>query len=98
MCSSSTKSTRWWETRAAHFEEAYRDAWMPMLAEGSDARLLWYFDHAHGSGPAYRVVTVTGVEDGSAVAPAGGADGHRGSADVGPSPRRTPARVTRAAS
>ncbi len=52
-------------TRAAHFEEAYRDAWMPMLAEGSDARLLWYFDHAHGSGPAYRVVTVTGVEDGS---------------------------------
>ena len=28
--------------------------------------LLWYFDHAHGSGPAYRVVTVTGVEDGAA--------------------------------
>jgi hypothetical protein len=52
-------------TDAARFEEAYRDGWMPMLAKGPDARLLWYFDHAHGSGPAYRVVTVTGVEDGA---------------------------------
>ena len=51
---------------AERFEGAYRDGWMPMLAEGPDARLLWYFDHAHGSGPAYRVVTVTGVEDGAA--------------------------------
>ncbi len=52
-------------TGAADFEEAYRDGWMPMLARGSDARLLWYFDHAHGSGPAYHAVTVTGVEDGA---------------------------------
>ena len=52
--------------RAADFEDAYRDGWMPMLAKGSDARLLWYFDLAHGSGLAYRVVTVTGVEDGAA--------------------------------
>jgi hypothetical protein len=52
--------------QADRFEEAYRHGWMPMLAEGSDARLLWYFDHAHGSGPAYRVVTVTGVADGDA--------------------------------
>jgi hypothetical protein len=51
---------------AAGFEDAYRDGWMPMLAKSSDARLLWYFDHAHGSGPAYRVVTVTAVEDGAA--------------------------------
>ena len=29
----------------------YRDGWMPMLAEGDDARLLWYMNHAHGSGP-----------------------------------------------
>jgi hypothetical protein len=52
--------------RADQFEDAYRHGWMPMLAEGTDARLLWYFDHAHGSGPAYRVVTVTGVADGAA--------------------------------
>ncbi len=41
---------------------------MPRLAEGSDARLAWYFDLAHGSGLAYRVVTVTAVEDGAAYA------------------------------
>jgi hypothetical protein len=52
--------------RAADFEDAYREGWMPALAKGSDARLLWYFDLAHGSGLAYRVVTVTGVEDGAA--------------------------------
>ncbi len=37
---------------------------MPRLAEGDDARLAWYFDLAHGSGLAYRVVTVTAVRTG----------------------------------
>ncbi len=48
------------------FEAAFRDGWMPMLAAGDDARLLWYTNHAHGSGPAYTVVTVTAVRDGTA--------------------------------
>src|SRR5512133_2981123 len=48
------------------FEAAFRDGWMPMLAAGDDARLLWYVNHAHGSGPAYTVVTVTAVRDGAA--------------------------------
>jgi hypothetical protein len=48
------------------FEAAYRDGWMPMLAEGDDARLLWYANHAHGSGRSYNVVTITGVRDGEA--------------------------------
>ena len=39
---------------------------MPTLAAGDDARLLWYTNHAHGSGPAYNVVTVTAVRDGTA--------------------------------
>jgi len=52
--------------RAAAFESAYRDDWMPRLAEGDEARLAWYFDLAHGSGLAYRVVTVTAVADGAA--------------------------------
>ena len=52
--------------RAAEFEDAYRSGWMPELAQGSDARLLWYFDLAHGSGLAYRAVTVTAVRDGAA--------------------------------
>lgn len=51
---------------AADFEAAYRDDWMPRLAEGDDARLAWYFDLAHGSGLAYRVVTITAVADGAA--------------------------------
>ncbi len=55
-------------TRAAAFEAAYRHGWMPLLAEGSEARLAWYFDLAHGSGLAYRVVTVTAVRDGAAYA------------------------------
>jgi hypothetical protein len=39
---------------------------MPILAEGSEARLAWYLDLAHGSGLAYRVVTITAVRDGAA--------------------------------
>jgi len=48
------------------FEAAFREGWMPMLAEGDDARLLWYADQAQGSGPAYTVVTVTAIRDGAA--------------------------------
>jgi hypothetical protein len=48
------------------FEAAYRDGWMPMLAKDDDARLLWYMNHAHGSGVSYQVVTITAVRDGAA--------------------------------
>ena len=48
------------------FEAAFREGWMPTVATGNDARLLWYANHAHGSGPAYTVVTVTAVRDGPA--------------------------------
>jgi hypothetical protein len=48
------------------FEAAFRDGWMPTLGAGDEARLLWYANHAHGSGPAYTVVTVTAVRDGAA--------------------------------
>lgn len=48
------------------FEAMYRDGWMPMLAEGDDARLLWYTNHAHGSGVSYNVVTITALRDASA--------------------------------
>lgn len=53
-------------TEAERFETAFRDGWMPKLAEGNDARLLWYLNQAHGTGPSYTVVTVTAVRDGSA--------------------------------
>lgn len=48
------------------FERAYRDVWMPTLAEGDDARLLYFLHHAHGTGRAYNVVTITAVRDGAA--------------------------------
>ena len=48
------------------FEAAFREGWMPDLATGDEARLLWYANQAHGSGPAYTVITVTAVRDGAA--------------------------------
>ena len=48
------------------FEAAFRDGWMPTLAEDDDARLLWYCNLAHGATWSYRVVTVTAVRDGAA--------------------------------
>jgi len=51
---------------ADQFEAAWREGWMPALATSGDARLLWYWDHAHGSGLSYNVVTVTAVRDGAA--------------------------------
>ncbi|HEX3284056.1 MAG TPA: hypothetical protein VHT50_05195 [Mycobacterium sp.] len=53
-------------TREDEFEAAYREGWMPTLAEGDDARLLWYTNQAHGSGRSYTVVTITGIADGAA--------------------------------
>lgn len=50
------------------FEQLFSgpDGYMERLAEDGDARLLWYLDHVHGTGPAYTVVTVTAVRDASA--------------------------------
>jgi hypothetical protein len=45
------------------FEAAFREGWMPLLAKEDDARLLWYTNHAHGSGVSYNVVTITAVRD-----------------------------------
>jgi hypothetical protein len=51
---------------ASAFEDLYRNQWMTELARGDDARLVWYLNHAMGSGPAYQVVTITAVSDGAA--------------------------------
>ena len=52
--------------REEEFEAAMREGWMRQLADGDEARLLWYANHAHGSGASYQVVTVTGIADGAA--------------------------------
>jgi hypothetical protein len=46
-----------------NFEDLVRDEWMPVVATDPGSRLLWYFNHAHGSSISFNVVTVTGVED-----------------------------------
>ena len=38
----------------------------PTLGRSDDARLLYFLHHAHGTGRAYNVVTITGVRDGAA--------------------------------
>jgi len=53
-------------SREDEFEAALRDAWMPQLAKTSGARLLHALRHAHGTGPSYRLVTVTALRDGAA--------------------------------
>ncbi len=51
---------------ASAFEQLVREEWMARVADRGDARLLWYLNHAMGSGPSYQVVTITAVSDGAA--------------------------------
>jgi hypothetical protein len=55
-------------TAEDEFEASFREAggWMDRLGGGEDGRLLWFAHQAHGSGPSYRVVTVTAIADGRA--------------------------------
>lgn len=48
------------------FESAFRNGWMPALANSRDARLLYYLKLAHGTGRAYHHVTITALRDGNA--------------------------------
>ncbi len=52
--------------REDEFEAAFREGWMPILARGPDARLLYYLKHVHGTGVSYNVVTLTLIRDGAA--------------------------------
>ncbi len=53
-------------SREDELEAALRDAWLPAVAETSGARVLHVLKHAHGSGPSYRLVTVTALRDAAA--------------------------------
>lgn len=52
--------------REDDFVSAYRDGWMPTLAKGNDARLLYFMRQSYGTGPAYNFITVTAIRDGPA--------------------------------
>ena len=54
--------------RSEDFEACFRDGWLPALGATSDARLLWFLHQAHGTGPAYTMVTVTAVASWTALA------------------------------
>ena len=44
------------------FDAALRDAWIPRVAETPGARVAYVLRHTHGTGPSYRVVTLTALE------------------------------------
>ena len=48
------------------FEAAIRDELRPIFLADDRARLLWYLHQAHGTGPAYTVVTITAFTDAKA--------------------------------
>jgi len=48
------------------FDAAYRDELIPALGSSDGSRLLFFLRVAHGSGPAYTVVTITGCRDAAA--------------------------------
>lgn len=44
------------------FDALLRDAWIPGVAETAGARVGWVLRHTHGTGPSYRLVTVTALD------------------------------------
>ena len=49
--------------RLAEFEERWRDGWLPAIEGSGDARLVWFWEHTHGTGPSYQAVSITAVRD-----------------------------------
>src|SRR5437867_1148196 len=45
------------------FGDALRTRWRPLLEERGDARLLWFWELAHGTGASYQAVSITAVRD-----------------------------------
>jgi hypothetical protein len=66
----------WWlhETHAVRgeaeddFDARLREAWIPRVAETKGARVAYVLRHTHGTGPSYRLVTITALEDAGAYA------------------------------
>jgi hypothetical protein len=60
------------ETHAVHgeaeaeFDAVLRDAWIPRVAERKGARVAYVLRHTHGTGPSYRLITLTALEDAAA--------------------------------
>jgi hypothetical protein len=49
--------------RMDEFEECLRTLWRPWIEERHEARLCWVWEHTHGTGPSYQVISITAVRD-----------------------------------
>ncbi len=49
--------------QTAAFHAAVRERWRPLIEDGGDARLLWFWDHGHGTGPSYQAISIAAVRD-----------------------------------
>jgi hypothetical protein len=49
--------------KSAEFDTTLRDVWRPLIEAQGRARLLWHWQHTHGTGPAYQAVTLTAIRD-----------------------------------
>ena len=49
--------------RAGAFEDLVREVWRPWMEERGEARLCWFWEHTHGTGPSYQAVSLTAVRD-----------------------------------
>jgi hypothetical protein len=45
------------------FGDAVRREWRPLVEENDTARLLWFWELTHGTGPSYQAVSITAVRD-----------------------------------
>jgi hypothetical protein len=45
------------------FGDAVQTRWRPLLEDGGHARLLWFWELAHGTGASYQAVSITAVRD-----------------------------------
>jgi hypothetical protein len=51
----------------AAFEDSLRTVWRPRTEARNDARLVWFWHHTHGTGPAYQAVSITAFRDWTAL-------------------------------
>ena len=49
--------------RMGDFEEAIQSGWKPLVEKERTAKLLWFWQHTHGTGPSYQAVSITAVKD-----------------------------------
>lgn len=49
--------------RAEAFEALVQEVWRPWIEERAEARLCWFWEHTHGTGPSYQALSITAVRD-----------------------------------